>query len=221
MKNTKLYIIIFIFFICTVLIINNTGNAIYLLSTFFCILILFYKISRTKSNKIYVLTQISLFSSIATICRCFFYLIPKFNPFLAIIILSSANMEKNCGFLIGILSIFISNIFLGHGLWTPWQMVAAGTIGYLSGLIFNNKIRPTPIRLALFSSICIIFVYSLIMDIYSILLINISSWQTILMYFSISSLTNTVYAISSTIFIVMLFNPIVNIIRKMDKIAKR
>ena len=221
MKNVKLNIIIFCLFICALWLMSHNFNTIYLLSTFVCFLILFHKILNIKSKKIYTLTQISLFSSLATVCRCLFYLIPKFNPFLAIIILFSANMEKNCGFLIGLLSIFISNIFLGHGLWTPWQMVAAGTIGYLSGATFNNKIRPTPIRLALFSLICIIFVYSLIMDIYSILLINIINWQAVLIYFAISVLTNSLYAMASTIFIAILYNPITKLIRNTYKIVKR
>lgn len=222
MKNIKICMIIIMLFI----IFNNMPikslNEAYILATAICVLILSHKIINIKIKNTYNLTKIAFFASIGTISRCFFYLIPHFNPFLPIIILSSINMGKDYGFLIGILSIFISNIFLGHGLWTPWQMVAAGTVGYLSGLTFNNKIRPTPMRLVIFSPICIICGYSLIMNLYSVLLlINTPNQNAILTYLIPSLTTDSICAIFSAIFIIILYNPIINTVRKIYKTVER
>lgn len=39
------------------------------------------------------------------------------------------------GFLVGALAALVSNIFLGQGPWTPWQMFAWGTMGMSAGLL--------------------------------------------------------------------------------------
>ena len=50
---------------------------------------------------------------------------------------------KTTGFMLGVLTALVSNLFLGHGAWTPYQMAAWGIIGYLSGffrpLLFPKK----------------------------------------------------------------------------------
>ncbi len=196
---------------------------LYIILTLFCTLAVLYRIFKIKTDNLLKLSQIALFSSIATIGRCFMFFIPNFNPFLPTIILSSANMDKNYGFLIGSLSIFVSNIFLGQGLWTPWQMLAAGSVGYLSGLLFfNKKIRPTITKLVLFSIICIVFIYSAIMNISSLLLlINSNNLKVIFTYFFSFITIDSLYAALSTTFTITLYNPIVNTVRKFDKISER
>jgi energy-coupling factor transport system substrate-specific component len=47
------------------------------------------------------------------------------------------------GFIIGSTAAFVSNFFLGHGPWTPWQMLAWGLAGLCGGLLFQGK---TPSR---------------------------------------------------------------------------
>ena len=226
MKNLTKYAVFTLsfFLICFyILKFSSHTNLIYIMCTFLCFLLIMYKITTIKYVNTFELAQISLFSSLATIGRCFIIAIPKVNPFLPIIILSSANMNKNCGFLVGVLSIFISNIFLGHGLWTPWQMLAAGIVGYLSSFTFNNKkIKPTFKNLALFSFISIIFIYSFIMDISSVLYsINILNFYAICIYITTSFISNSISAAFCIIFIAVLYNPIMNTIRNMHKILKR
>ncbi|MCR5202452.1 MAG: ECF transporter S component [Lachnospiraceae bacterium] len=56
----------------------------------------------------------------------------------AIVIITGISLGPEAGFLTGALSRLICNVFDGQGPWTPWQMVAWGLIGFLSGLTFNR-----------------------------------------------------------------------------------
>ncbi len=42
------------------------------------------------------------------------------------------------GFLVGAVSGFASNFLFGHGPWTPWQMFAFGTAGFLAGALYRR-----------------------------------------------------------------------------------
>ena len=39
------------------------------------------------------------------------------------------------GFMVGASTILVSNFLLGHGPWTPYQMMALGLVGFFAGLI--------------------------------------------------------------------------------------
>jgi energy-coupling factor transport system substrate-specific component len=56
---------------------------------------------------------------------------------------SSAKVEglvfgAESGFLVGAVAAIVSNIFLGKGPWTPWQMFAWGMMGMSAGLLRNT-----------------------------------------------------------------------------------
>lgn len=63
----------------------------------------------------------------------------------SLVIISGIAFGPETGFLVGALSRFIVNFFLGQGAWTPWQMFAWGMMGYLAGFSFN-KVDPASIR---------------------------------------------------------------------------
>ena len=162
-------------------------------------------------NKTFRLTQISIFSSIATISRCFIKIAPHSSAFLPIITLASFVTDKDCGFLLGAFSIFMSNIFLGQGSWTPWQMVAAGILGYLSGAVFNSKkVKPSVTKLTVFYVFCLTFIYCPIMNLYSFLLIaknvNING---IITYFTSCFIIDMFNSLYSAPFIYILYTPII------------
>lgn len=59
----------------------------------------------------------------------------------AMIVICGISLGPEAGFLVGALSRFVCNFFDGQGPWTPWQMIAWGMIGYLSGISFNKVER--------------------------------------------------------------------------------
>lgn len=82
---------------------------------------------------------VSVMTAITVAGRAAFYMVPNVKPMAALTILSGIGLGSEAGFLIGALSMLVSNIFFGQGPWTPWQMVAMGLLGCLGGLVFRNE----------------------------------------------------------------------------------
>jgi uncharacterized membrane protein len=64
--------------------------------------------------------------------------LPHIKPIFGLILISGAVFGWETGFLVGAISAFGSNFFFGQGPWTPWQMVAYGTVGMFGGLMGKN-----------------------------------------------------------------------------------
>ena len=67
--------------------------------------------------------------SITAVSRVPFAAIPSVQPMTFIIIVSALIFGAERGFMIGALAAVVSNIFMGQGPWTPWQMFCWGMIG--------------------------------------------------------------------------------------------
>ena len=72
----------------------------------------------------------------AAASRVAFVFLPGFKPILGVIMITGIAFGPESGFLTGALSVFASNFFYSQGPWTPWQMMAYGFAGFLSGLLF-------------------------------------------------------------------------------------
>lgn len=68
--------------------------------------------------------------------RVFFAAVPGVQPATFIAILAGYVLGSEPGFLVGALIALLSNVFLGHGPWTPWQMLAWGMAGF-SGILLQ------------------------------------------------------------------------------------
>ncbi|MGQ9476014.1 MAG: ECF transporter S component [Actinomycetota bacterium] len=67
--------------------------------------------------------------------RVFFAAVPGTQPATFIAILAGYVLGPEPGFLEGALIALLSNLFLGHGPWTPWQMLAWGMAGVSGKLL--------------------------------------------------------------------------------------
>jgi energy-coupling factor transport system substrate-specific component len=112
---------------------------------------------------------IATLSAFAAICRIPFAAIPNVQPTTFIVALSGYVFGPYAGFLVGSTTAFVSNIFLGQGPWTPWQMFAWGLVGALSGLI--GRRRPGGISVIAFSMVCFLygFMFDWIMNLWHVL----------------------------------------------------
>jgi energy-coupling factor transport system substrate-specific component len=81
---------------------------------------------------------IASLSALAAVGRMIFAPIPSVQPVSFIIICAASVFGWRTGLLIGLLSAFVSNLFLGQGPWTLWQMLAWGLMGITAGLLFNR-----------------------------------------------------------------------------------
>ncbi len=73
---------------------------------------------------------ISMLSAIGAIGRVPFAAIPSVQPTSFVIIMSGLSFGGNTGFMVGSTAALVSNMLLGQGPWTPWQMFAWGMMGF-------------------------------------------------------------------------------------------
>lgn len=114
---------------------------------------------------------------IASLCaigvagRAAFFMLPECKPVLALTILSGVAFGGESGFLVGAVTMLVSNVMFSQGPWMPWQMFAMGIIGFLAGVLFRkgllHRSRGT---LCIFGALSAILIYGGIMNPVSALL---------------------------------------------------
>lgn len=181
----------------------------YLVSTLILVALLVpfeveYKIRKPNTKKIVLLATLS---AIATIGRIAFYMFPQCKPVLAIVILSAVILGPYEGFLVGALTAFVSNFYFGQGPWTVWQMFASGIIGFAAGFLFR-KFKITRQRLCIFGILSTFFIYGLIMNFATIVLVSgpITKHRVLATYASGISY-DLAHGISTYIFLFFIYRP--------------
>lgn len=173
-----------------------------------------------KDLKLEKLVLIAAFVALATVSRILFNVItilPGFNPVSAIIILIAIVFGGEVGFMVGALTAFISNNYLSHGPWTVFQMFSWGIIGYLSGL-FSKILKKNKIILIIFGIFSGIL-FSVIMDIYTVLSIdNAFNFKRFLFVQSISLPFTITHIVANVIFLI-LFGDL--FIKRLERIIKK
>jgi energy-coupling factor transport system substrate-specific component len=81
------------------------------------------------------LVLLAVLAAIAAVGRVPFAALPSVQPTSCVVILSGLVFGAESGFMIGAAAALVSNLFLGQGLWTPWQMLAWGLMGLSAGLL--------------------------------------------------------------------------------------
>lgn len=134
-------------------------------------------------------------------------LLPVIKPITALTVLSALYLGKEAGFLVGALSAVLSNFIMGHGPWTPFQMLAWGLIGLFAGILAKPLQRS---RLLLFGyGLLSGAAYSLLLDV----------WTTVWTYGAFTpgaylaaistALPYTVlYAVSNVLFLALFAKPV-------------
>jgi energy-coupling factor transport system substrate-specific component len=80
-----------------------------------------------------------MLGTLSAAARIPFSAIPSFQPSTFIIICSGYVFGPVAGFMVGATTALVSNIFLGQGPWTPFQMLAWGLAGVSSALMRRFK----------------------------------------------------------------------------------
>ena len=109
---------------------------------------------------IVVMAAISIVLRIVT--TPIFYL----HPSSAIIIMAGLGFGKRSGFMTGALVAIVSNLFLGQGPWTPWQMYGWGLMGYASGALGDSSWMKQRWQVCVFGGVMSL-VYNFLLDTYA------------------------------------------------------
>lgn len=124
--------------------------ALLLLLCFACFFILYEK----KNLSVKHISLIATLSAVAGISRVPFAALPNVQPTTFLVIVSGYSFGPFFGFMIGAMAALVSNMFLGQGPWTLWQMLAWGIIGFISGMLRKVIKKPSRMFLSLFAFVC-------------------------------------------------------------------
>ena len=149
--------------------------------------------------------------------RAAFFMLPEFKPVVAMTILAGVAFGGETGFLVGAMTMLVSNMLFSQGPWTPWQMFAMGIIGWLAGVLYRKGVlRRGRLSLCIFGVICSTIVYGGIMNPASALMwAHTINWKIILSYYITGIPVDLVRAVATFIFLWLGAEPM---LEKLDRI---
>ena len=167
---------------------------------------------------------IAVLSAISALSRAAFYMIPAVKPMAALTIISGVGLGGVQGFLVGALSMLVSDIFFGQGPWTPWQMFTMGLIGLISGLIFYRDGQTTMAEkkprliLTVFGFLAVLIIYGGIMNPASVLMYQENVNLQMLAAAYIPGLpVDLIHATSTAVFLWLAAEPMLEKLERVEK----
>jgi energy-coupling factor transport system substrate-specific component len=150
------------------------------------------------------LVLLAVLASIAAVGRIPFASIPSVQPTTFIIMMSGLVFGAESGFIIGAVAALASNMILGQGPWTPWQMAAWGLVGLTAGVLRNTKVMSNKWGRILFGIVWG-FLFGWIMNLWGIIGLIQSdgplNMNAILLYFAGSVSFDAMHSLSNVIFL--------------------
>ncbi|MDO4552447.1 MAG: ECF transporter S component, partial [Bacillota bacterium] len=166
------------------------------------------------------LVVVAVLCAIGVAGRAAFFMLPSFKPVLAIVLISGVAFGGETGFLVGAMTMLVSNIMFGQGPWTPWQMFAMGLAGFLGGVLFRKGLlRRSRSSLCVFGALAAVVLYGGIMNPASALIWTHSiEWDIILAYCLTGLPMDLVHAAATALTLWFLAEPM---LEKLDRIKTK
>lgn len=202
------------------------GRAYYLTSTLIIIetMLPFFFAFENRKPKARELVTIAVMCALATASRIVIP-IPHFKPITAIIMIAGISLGAEAGFLIGAVSAFASNFFFSQGPWTPWQMMAYGTGGFIAGLLFRRwyyapgKAVKSALIPAIFAFFMVVCVVGPLLDCCTLFTTSTTiTGKFALAVFAAGFPNNLIHGAASAVTIILLSKPL---LAKLDRIKSK
>lgn len=163
------------------------------------------------------ITVTSVMIAIAVAGRAAFFMLPQFKPMTAVVIIAGISLGGETGFVVGAMSALVSNMFVGQGPWTPWQMFALGVIGFISGVLFTDKgFERKKLLVGVYGFFSAFVLYGLIVDTSTVAMaVYELNLQTVLAVYIAGLPFNLIHGVSTFIFLMLIGN---SMIRKLSRI---
>ena len=144
--------------------------------------------------------------------RAAFFMLPQFKPVLTVTVIVGVVLGAERGFLVGAVTMLVSNVLFAQGPWTPWQMFAMGLVGALAGWLTQlGVLRKRRLPLAVFGALAAVLVYGGVLNPASALLWGgeALSVGVILSYYVTGLPMDLVHAAASFFFLWVLSEPLI------------
>jgi len=124
------------------------------------------------------LSLLAIFTALCFVGRILFQFIPNVQPMTAVLLIITLNFGTVNGLLVTIGSVFLSNIYLGMGPWTLFQIITYTIIIGITGLL-----RPVYKRQNILSKVFFVlfaafagFIYGFIISVFNVQLFGMSNF---------------------------------------------
>jgi energy-coupling factor transport system substrate-specific component len=152
-----------------------------------------------------VLALVAALAALGAIGRVAFAAFPNVKPTSDIVLFSGYALGGAPGFAVGAVAALVSNVFLGQGPWTPWQMASWGVVG-LGGALFGRLMRGREPSRYLLALVCGLagFLFGALMDMYQW---TLAAEHTLASYLAVSGTSfafNVLHAGGNVVFALIL-----------------
>ena len=163
------------------------------------------------------LVVIAALCGLGVVGRLAFFMLPQFKPVTALVILAGVAFGGESGFLVGALTMLVSNMLFSQGPWTPWQMFAMGSIGFLAGVLFRKGwLNRGRLALSIFGGVASVALYGGIMNpAAAILSQEVLNKEILLAYYATGFPVDLVHGAATALFLWLLAEPL---LEKLDRI---
>ncbi len=145
---------------------------------------------------------VAVMIALIVVSRTIFALTPGWKPVSAMIIIFGMAFGRESGFLCGSLGAFVSNFFFGQGPWTPFQMIAWGSIGWISGWLNQKKLLEQHRLCLMLYGVFAGILFSAVMDVWTVLAAGDGFfWKRYMLVLGTSIPVTLEYCISNMVFL--------------------
>jgi len=110
------------------------------------------------------ITVVATLAAAAAAGRVLLAPVPGVQPVTVIAVLAGVTLGVRAGVGVGATAAFVSNFFLGQGLWTPWEMLAWAGCGAVGALLAPLLRRRIPLAIACF---LLGYAYGFVLDLWN------------------------------------------------------
>jgi len=178
----------------------------------------FFMIFEKRKPQAKELVVIAVLCSLGIAGRAVLYMLPQFKPVMAIAIISGVAFGGETGFLVGSVSLLVSNMMFSQGPWTPWQMFSMGIIGFLAGVLSRKGIiGKDKLSLTILGVFCALVLYGGFMNTASVLMLSNQQFnlKTVIAFMISGFPMDLVHAIATAVFLWFGSEPM---LEKLDRI---
>ncbi|WEG15014.1 ECF transporter S component [Pullulanibacillus sp. KACC 23026] len=164
-------------------------------------LLMMFRFER-KKLKARELVLLSVLAGVAAVSRIPFASLPSVQPTTFVIIVTGLTFGGESGFVVGCLAALVSNMMLGQGPWTPWQMFAWGSIGGAAGVMGRWKWSEWIWVRCLFGAIAG-YLFGWVMNVWEVLSLHLVSFSEWFSLYAASFYFDSIHAICNVVLLAL------------------
>jgi len=165
----------------------------------FGVMVFQYETRRLSSKEV---SLIAMMSGVSAVARIPFAAVPSVQPCTFLILYTGYVFGPVAGFMVGAVTALVSNLFLGQGPWTVFQMLAWGLIGITAAMLPKLNIQKLGI---LVFGVLWGFLFGWILNLwYWLAFVYPHTWTTFVFAMGSSLWFDLLHAVGNAVFILLL-----------------